>query len=86
VLNDTHKARLADAFTQLFGQAITLTIQPTEVTSETPAAYKARIDAARQAQAMATIENDPLVKILIRDFKAEIQPDSIVPIESPKEK
>lgn len=86
VLNDAHQSRLADAFTQLFGQTITLTIQAIDVMSETPAAYKMRIDAARQAQAVATIENDPLVQMLMRDFKAEIQPNSIVPIELPKEK
>jgi DNA polymerase-3 subunit gamma/tau len=86
VLNDAHHARLAEAFTQLFGQTIELTIEPTEVNEETPAAYKIRMDAQRQAQAVKDIEHDRHVQALIRDFKAEIQTDSIVPVDLPKEK
>lgn len=86
VLNDAHHARLTESFTSLFGRAISLIIEPADVMNETPAAYKARIEAERQAQALVAIENDINVLALIRDFKAEIQPNSVLPIDMPKEK
>lgn len=85
VLNDVHQTRIVEALAGLFGQPVTVTIEPAEITRETPAAYKARIEAARQAQAVVDIENDPIVQAFIRDFKAEIQMDSIAPIDLLKE-
>lgn len=87
VLNETHHARLTDALTRLFDQPIVLVIDAVaDVPIETPAAYKSRIEAERLAQALHDIQQDSNVQALMRDLAAEIQADSIVPIDLPKEK
>ncbi len=69
--------RLGAALAVAMGRAVTLDIQVAKPEMETPAARRARNDAARQRQAEQAMQDDPLARELQERFDAQWVPGSI---------
>ena len=80
--NENHRQRLEKAITEQQGQPVTLAVTVQAPTQETPAVAAARRRVARQKEAEASIQSDPLVQALINDFAAQICDDSIRPLDA----
>ncbi|WP_185265618.1 DNA polymerase III subunit gamma/tau [Halopseudomonas xiamenensis] len=80
--NENHRLRLQNAIVELEGQALTLEVVVQAPDQETPAVAAARRRVARQKEAEASIQGDPLVQALITDFAAQICADSIRPVDA----
>ena len=61
--------------------AVTVRVRPARVEGETPAARTARIAAERQQQAVAAIEADANVRMLMENFSGKLHHDSITVLE-----
>ena len=80
--NENHRLRLQNAIIELQGQPLTLEVVVQAPDQETPAVAAARRRVARQKEAEASIQGDPLVQALITDFAAQICADSIRPVDA----
>lgn len=80
--NPNFEQRLADILSEFLGRKINLKIEVGEPVKETPAREMARQADERQQAAVKSIEEDQIVQALKEKFGAEIQPDSIRPLES----
>lgn len=78
--DEGHQQRLADLLSDYFIERVKVVIQPGKVTAETPAAIAVRLRQERQAEAVASIKNDPIVQQLIEHFGATLREDSITPL------
>ena len=77
----SHQARMAELLGKYFNEAVSVEIELGPVDRETPAATLIRLKAERQALAVATMQNDPVVQEMIQRFEAVLQEDSIAPID-----
>ena len=82
LLNKEREASLRDALQSYFGRPLKVQIELKDTEGESPAARDARLQAERQAEAEAAIESDPNVQSILDAFDAEVQPNSVHPIES----
>ncbi|PWB33122.1 DNA polymerase III subunit gamma/tau [Pseudomonas sp. SDI] len=82
LFNTTQQRRLNDALNQHFGRTLTLAIELIRPEQETPAQAAARKRANRQRDAEASIENDPFIQQMIKQFGATVRHDSIEPVEA----
>lgn len=82
LLNKEREGSLRESLQAYFGRPLKLHIEIKDAEGESPAARDARLQAERQAQAEAAIENDPNVQSIVDAFDARVQPDSVQPIES----
>ncbi len=82
LLNKERETSLRDALQSYFGRPLKLQIEIKDADGESPAAREARLQAERQAEAEAAIENDPNVQSIVDAFDAQVQPNSVQPIES----
>ena len=73
--------KLAQALSRHFGTAIRLEISVAEESASTPARMAAAAAAARQAEARATFEADPMVGALKERFGAVVLPASVQSID-----
>ncbi|HEX7027072.1 MAG TPA: DNA polymerase III subunit gamma/tau C-terminal domain-containing protein, partial [Gammaproteobacteria bacterium] len=80
--NPNFEQRLADILSEFLSRKINLKIEVGEPVKETPAREMARQADERQQAAVKSIEEDQIVQALKEKFGAEIQPDSIRPLES----
>jgi len=80
--NENHRLRLQNAITELEGQSLMLEVVVQAPDQETPAVAAARRRVARQKEAEASIQSDPLVQALVNDFAAQICADSIRPVDA----
>ena len=80
LFNDEHRQRIATALGAYFEVAIELIMQPGVVEAETPARQRQRLEREYQQAAQTAFREDPLVQEFMRQFAAEIQPGSIVPL------
>ena len=69
--------RIAAALASRFGHAVTVRVRPARVEGETPAERAARLAAERQQQAVAAIEADANVRMLMENFSGKLHRDSI---------
>ena len=69
--------RIAAALAARFGHAVTVRVRTGRVEGETPAARATRIAAERLRQAVAAIEADANVRMLMENFSAKLHRDSI---------
>jgi DNA polymerase-3 subunit gamma/tau len=81
LLNDSHAGKLQMALQNFFEVAISVTLEPGAVRSETPAMRAARLAELRQAEAVVAIEEDPQVQDLISRFDGELDRSSIHPTD-----
>ena len=81
LLNGTQKQRIQEALQQYFGVQVDIDFVQAEQTRETPAQYSSRKKAERQAEAVISLQNDPLVQRIIEQFAAELDTASVRPID-----
>lgn len=76
-------SQIADRLSEALGEPIRLRfVEDSQSAVHTPAARAAEARSAAQSAAEASIEGDPLVQALKREFGARVVPQSIKPIES----
>lgn len=78
---EVQSQRIGSALSEFLGRDITVAIEIGMPRDETPAARAKRLLDERQAQAVAAIEQDPKVKLLIERFEGTLDRDSITPIK-----
>ncbi|TDF77413.1 DNA polymerase III subunit gamma/tau [Pseudomonas sp. H9] len=83
LFNATQQRRLNDALNQHFGRTLKLSIELIRPEQETPAQAAARKRAERQGEAEASIEADPLIQQMIKQFGAMVRHDTIEPVDAP---
>ena len=81
--NENHRLRLQQALCEHTGESVTIAVEVLAPTQETPAIAAARRKVARQKEAEASIQSDPLVQSLLNQFAAQICDDSIRPLDAP---
>lgn len=79
LFDDSHSQRLGDLISDYFGQPVKvrMDLAPLPADAETPAMYQERIVREKRAAALHTLQNDPVVQQLERDFDARLQEESI---------
>ena len=76
-------SQIADRLSEAMGETIRLRfVEDSHGAAHTPAARAAEARSAAQSAAEASIEGDPLVQTLKREFGARVVPQSIKPLES----
>ena len=80
--NENHRLRLQQAVVEHMGMPVDLEVRVAAPDQETPAVAAARRKHKRQQQAEASIQQDPLVLGLMREFAAQICEGSIRPIDT----
>ncbi len=80
LFNEEHGRRLEQAISEYFGIAIKAAIELGMPASETPSARRVRIEDERRLAAVHDFTHDPVVQALVSRFGAEINYDSITPI------
>ncbi|MEK2610397.1 DNA polymerase III subunit gamma/tau [Pseudomonas shirazensis] len=81
LFNSTQQRRLNDALNQHLGRTLQLSIELIRPEQETPAQAAARKRSERQHDAEVSIEQDPLIQQMIRQFGATVRQDTIEPVE-----
>jgi DNA polymerase-3 subunit gamma/tau len=80
--NENHRLRLQQALVEHTGMPVELEVRVAAPDQETPAVAAARRKHKRQQQAETSIQQDPLVLGLMREFAAQICEGSIRPIDT----
>lgn len=78
--NRNHGQRLQTALNEVLGREPNVVIEVGEAEWESPAQYRRRRQAERQAEAVEAVRQDPHVAELVRTFEAVVLEDSIQPI------
>jgi DNA polymerase-3 subunit gamma/tau len=86
MLHDKHALRLKEAFTELFGKPIQVSIKISDGVTETPSAINKREQEAKQEQAEQIIKKNSNVGAILENFNATIIPGSIINNENSGEK
>lgn len=81
LFNANQQKRINDSLNQTLGRSVQLQIEVHTPAAETPALALARRRARQQADAVLSIEQDPVIQTLMTDFGARILPDSIRPLD-----
>jgi len=81
LLEKKYQEKIQAALDAYFGNTVTLSFSMGEVTGLTPVALQQREDEAKQADAIAAIEKDPIVQELVESFDAKLKISSIKPIQ-----
>ena len=76
----SHQQRLADVLSDYFAETISVQIELGKITGETPAMIAERERQARQLDAEAAIEQDPIVQQLKNQMGASVRSGSIEPV------
>ncbi|MBF8747157.1 DNA polymerase III subunit gamma/tau [Pseudomonas monteilii] len=82
LFNATQQRRLNEALNQHLGRTLNLRIELIRPEQETPAQAASRKRAERQQDAVASIEQDPLIQQMIKQFGAKVRQDTIEPVEA----
>jgi len=80
LLEKTYQDKIKTALSEHFGRPVRLKFSVGNVTGMTPAELDTRERQAKQLQAIAAIETDPIVRELIDNFDAKLIISSIKPI------
>lgn len=75
------QAKLKASVDDLFGRSMRLNVSVGTVTGMTPAAIQTEERRQRQAEAVASIEQDPFVRELVENLDARIIESSIKPVQ-----
>ncbi|GAA5315277.1 MAG: DNA polymerase III subunit gamma/tau [Candidatus Pelagadaptatus aseana] len=78
--DESHQQRLSDMLSDYFQQPVRVVIQLGQVQGETPASYAIRLKQQRHADALASLENDPVVQQLLSEFDGQLDTDSVEPL------
>ncbi|MBD3670622.1 MAG: DNA polymerase III subunit gamma/tau [Gammaproteobacteria bacterium] len=78
--NNSYLQRLEEALCARYGETLKLHIELIEqATTETPSQVSSRREAERQQAAQEAIANDPVVRMVIEQFDAQVQMNTIQP-------
>jgi DNA polymerase-3 subunit gamma/tau len=77
VFNDEQQRRIKLAFDAYFEKDINLDIELGSIDSETPAAWRQRMEKERLQEAIQTFENDTTVQEIVEKFSGAIKKDTI---------
>jgi len=80
LLDRAYQDKIVAALEEYRGQPVTLKFSVGEVTGMTPAAIQKQDEEAKQAEAVAAIEKDPVVQELVEKFDARVIDSSIKPV------
>ncbi len=80
LFNEEHGRRLELALSDYFGQALKVQVASGTPASETPSGRRIRIEDERRLAAVHEFTHDPLVQALVTRFGAEINYESITPL------
>lgn len=78
--NDEHRKRIESVLAEYFSAPVQLRIDVGVVGGETPSAWRARREAERKEASRKAFVEDELVRAVVERFGAEIQYDSITPL------
>ncbi|QEW07312.1 DNA polymerase III subunit gamma/tau [Nitrincola iocasae] len=81
LLNSIQKERIQEALQVYFNASLEIRFVQAEQTHETPAQYSNRKKAERQAEAVISMQKDPMVQRIIEQFSAELDTASVRPID-----
>jgi len=81
LLEKKYQEKIQVALDAYFGKPVALSFSMGNVTGLTPVALQQREDEAKQADAIAAIEKDPIVQELVESFDAKLKISSIKPIQ-----
>ena len=73
LLNDSRRREIADLATQVEGRPVQVDFEIGQLNDETPARYKERQQAERQAKAKAALMNDANVQALLQEFDGRLE-------------
>ncbi len=81
--DNSHNHRLADLISDYFGQPIKVHMDLAQLPAdvETPAMYRERIMREKHAAALHTLQTDPVVQQLEREFGGQLREDSVTFID-----
>jgi DNA polymerase-3 subunit gamma/tau len=79
--NDNHGRQVGEALSAYLQRTVQVHVEPGVPRYETPAARAQRVLEERQGQAVAAIEQDPKVQLLIDQFEGTLDRESIAPIK-----
>ncbi|MFK0314397.1 DNA polymerase III subunit gamma/tau [Pseudomonas sp. NPDC090233] len=82
LFNATQQRRLNEALNQHLGRTLNLRIELILPEQETPAQAASRKRAERQQDAVTSIEQDPLIQQMIKQFGATVRQDTIEPVQA----
>jgi DNA polymerase III subunit gamma/tau len=77
----SHQVRLAGVLEEYFGQPVNVEIEVGAVTSETPQAYRLRIQQERQAEALDSLKHDANVRRIMDVFGGVLLEKTVKPID-----
>jgi len=82
LFNDSHSDKIRLALQNYFDCELSVSITPGEISGETPALRKQRLDRERLQQAVTEIESDARLQELIMRFDGKLDPTSIAPLDT----
>ncbi len=85
LVEKTYQDRLKAALDEYFGEPVRLTIAIADAAGSSPAAIADREKQHKQAEAIASIEQDPFVRELVENLDARVVESSIKPLENGKQ-
>lgn len=81
LFNETQRQRIETALSEYFNQAVAVEMSVGQVAIETPAKFQQRKKEERQQKAIAAIQHDPNINLLIEKFGAKVRWDSVEPVD-----
>ncbi len=81
MLNEVQQQRITDALNDYFGAPVQVQFAQGEQHKETPAQYMSRKREERHALAISVIREDETVQMLQKEFDAQIELSSVMPID-----
>ena len=80
LFNDSYTDRIQAHLSVALNAPVSVKIKVMPVNSETPAARKTRLIKERKQEALVCLQNDPNVQVLINEFDAVLEADSVEPL------
>ncbi|WP_417226065.1 DNA polymerase III subunit gamma/tau [Amphritea sp.] len=81
LVNETHIGRIRESIGHYFNTPVEVEFSLGHYSRETPSQYRDRKRAERLAEAVSSIQNDPVVQTVIERFGARIDIESVQPID-----
>lgn len=81
LLERKYQDKIKSALDKYYGHTVNLSFSIGNLTGMTPVVLQQKQDEARQAEAIAAIEKDPIVQELVESFDAKLDVSSIKPIK-----
>ena len=80
LFNDEHRKRIEQALSEYFATKVVVHVEQGTPPGETPSARRLRLEDERKLEAVHAFTHDPIVQVLQERFGAEINYDSITPL------